>query len=133
MLTAPNEINHLKANEVFVFGSNEAGRHGKGAALIAKKQFGAKVGQGYGVQGSCFAIPTKNGKLETLKLTTIAAYVNKFIAYANTHPEKDFLVTRIGCGLAGYKETEIAPLFKDAVDSKNIFLPITFTKILGTL
>ena len=132
-MITPDVIDSLKPNEIFVFGSNEAGRHGKGAALIAKKQFGAKVGQGYGVQGSCFAIPTKNGKLETLKLTTIAAYVNKFIAYANTHPEKDFLVTRIGCGLAGYKETEIAPLFKDAVDSKNIFLPITFTKILGTL
>ena len=132
-MITPDVIDSLKPNEIFVFGSNEAGRHGKGAALIAKKQFGAKVGQGYGVQGSCFAIPTKNGKLETLKLTTIAAYVNKFIAYANTHPEKDFLVTRIGCGLAGYKEIEIAPLFKDAINSKNIFLPITFTKILGTL
>lgn len=99
---------------IFVFGSNLAGRHGKGAALCALRQHGAKYGQGVGPQGQSWAIPTKDARLKTLPLSEIASYVRMFIADARNHPELDFQVTRIGCGLAGYTDADIAPMFKDA-------------------
>ena len=102
---------------VFVFGSNLAGRHGKGAALYAKQHYGAIYGQGSGPQGDSYAIPTKSAKLTTLPLSMIAQYVDEFLAYAEAHPETTFLVTRIGCGLAGYQDHQIAPMFRDAPEN----------------
>jgi hypothetical protein len=106
---------------VFVFGSNLAGRHGAGAALFARQSHGARLGQGVGPQGNSYAIPTKDAKLVTLSLGTIASYVADFIYYAESHPELYFSVTRIGCGLAGYKDADIAPMFKKA--PPNCILP----------
>ena len=97
--------------KVFTFGSNAQGKHGAGAALTAYKKHGARWWCGYGHYGNSFAIPTKSIYLETLTLSTIKAYVDGFKAYAADHPELIFQVTRIGCGLAGYKDEEIAPLF----------------------
>lgn len=99
---------------IFVFGSNLAGRHGKGAALTARFSHGAIYGQGYGRQGNSFAIPTKDHQLRTLPLERIQDYVNKFINYAKICDAEIFNVTRIGCGYAGYKDEDIAPMFKDA-------------------
>ena len=99
---------------IFVFGSNLAGRHGKGAALYAVKEKGAIYGQGIGRMGNSYAIPTKNTKLKTLPLISIALFVNAFIQYAKDNKDLMFGVTRIGCGLAGYKDKDIAPLFKYA-------------------
>lgn len=99
---------------IFVFGSNLAGRHGKGAALEARRKHGAKYGQGSGPQGNAWAIPTKDAQLRTLPLPVIATFVRQFIADARNHPELEFQVTRIGCGLAGYTDAEIAPLFAEA-------------------
>ena len=104
---------------IFVFGSNEAGRHGAGAAKAAKKH-GAIYGQGRGRQGDSYAIPTKDKHLETRPLHAIALDVQIFIQYANEHPELTFEVTRIGCGLAGYKYSDIAPMFKDAPSNCNL-------------
>uniref|UniRef100_A0AAU6VZ10 ADP-ribosylglycohydrolase n=1 Tax=Pseudomonas phage Arace01 TaxID=3138526 RepID=A0AAU6VZ10_9VIRU len=99
---------------VFVFGSNAAGIHGAGAAKVAWKQHGARYGKGYGHHGDTFAIPTKDEHIETLPLPRIEQYVQGFLAYAKDHRKLTFQVTRIGCGLAGYKDKDIAPLFKDA-------------------
>lgn len=101
-------------NKIFVFGSNTLGRHGKGAALCAVNEHGAQYGIGFGRQGNSFAIPTKDGSLRTLSLDKIKRYVDAFIVYARSHPELEFNVTRIGCGLAGYTDADIAPMFKDA-------------------
>lgn len=97
---------------IFVFGSNLAGRHGKGAALHAYKHHGAIYGLGVGMQGKCYAIPTKDHKLNTLPLSEIQKYVSTFRGFAVRHPFFTFNVTRIGCGLAGYSDSDIAPLFK---------------------
>jgi hypothetical protein len=99
---------------IFVFGSNLAGRHGKGAALCAIKEHGAVAGQGAGRQGNSYAVPTKGHRLEVLPLAAIAVYVKAFVHYALLHPELRFNVTRIGCGLAGYTDEQIAPMFKGA-------------------
>ena len=107
--------------QVFVFGSNLAGRHGKGAALDAYKRHGAVYGQAIGYQGCAYGIPTKDRGLNTLSLSTIRSYVLDFLSFANEHPEMQFNVTRIGCGLAGYKDADIAPMFKGAPD--NCVLP----------
>lgn len=96
---------------IFVFGSNLAGRHGKGAALYARKNFGAVYGVGYGRTGDAYAIPTKDETLKTLPLSTIQAWCFAFIEYARAHPELKFVVTPVGCGLAGYSRTQIAPFF----------------------
>jgi len=101
-------------SEIFVFGSNLAGRHGKGAALYAKQNHGAVYGQGFGLQGTSYAIPTKDAKLKTLPLTTIQSYVNLFLLFAEEHPELTFKLTPIGCGLAGYEPQDIAPMFTGA-------------------
>ena len=121
----PEFITELKADEVFVFGSNLAGMHGAGAAYIAFKQFGAVMGCGVGHRGQSYAIPTMQGGVETIK-----PYVDDFIAFAKEHPELFFYVTRIGCGIAGFRDKEIAPLFAKAIGLENVCLPETFVKVL---
>lgn len=121
----PDYIKELKADEVFVFGSNLAGMHGGGAAYVAFRQFGAVMGCGVGLRGQSYAIPTMQGGVETIE-----PYVTEFIAFAKAHPELFFYVTRIGCGIAGFRDKEIAPLFADAIDVDNICLPETFVKVL---
>lgn len=105
----------------YVFGSNQAGRHGKGSAEYAKQVFGAIPGQGEGPQGSAYAIPTKNSNLQTLSLDHVLDDVQRFLGHARKNPDTDFLVTRIGCGLAGYREEHISPLF--ALAPNNCLLP----------
>ena len=122
---SPDFINYLKENEIFVFGSNLEGMHGGGAARIAYNKFGAVWGQGVGLQGQSYGIPTMHGGIEEIK-----PYVDEFINFAKSHPELKFLVTRIGCGIAGFKDEEIAPLFKDAFEIENIYLPKSFYDIL---
>lgn len=127
---SPPWIIELKLNEVFVFGSNEVGVHGKGAAKQAMK-WGAKWGQGFGHHGQTYAIPTKHTPYIGLKLVDINENVLYFIRYAKyARKDLNFLVTTIGCGYAGYKPEDIAPMFKDALDVPNIFLPREFLKIL---
>ena len=121
----PERIMELKPNEIFVFGSNLAGAHGGGAARLAYERFGAIWGQGVGLQGQSYAIPTMQGGVETIK-----PYVDEFIRFAKQHPEQKFLVTKIGCGIAGFKVDEIAPLFYHAIDSENIVLPKEFDDIV---
>jgi hypothetical protein len=99
---------------IFVFGSNLAGRHGKGAALTAFREHGAIYGQGMGLQGNSYAIPTKDEDLKTLPLNKIKKYVEMFIRFAELNPELHFTVTRIGCGLAGYEDADISPMFANA-------------------
>lgn len=119
----PDYITDLKPDEVFVFGSNLAGMHGGGAARVAFRQFGAVMGCGVGLRGQSYAIPTMQGGVETIK-----PYVDGFIAFAKSHPELFFYVTRIGCGIAGFKDKEIAPLFSAAMDVENVCLPKSFVK-----
>lgn len=121
----PERITELKPNEIFVFGSNLAGAHGGGAARLAYNHFGAIWGQGVGLQGQSYAIPTMQGGVETIK-----PYVDEFIRFAKQHLEQKFLVTKIGCGIAGFKVDEIAPLFYHAIDSENIVLPKEFDDIV---
>lgn len=99
---------------VFVFGSNLAGRHGKGGALYAKEHHGAIYGQGVGRQGQSFAIPTKDEHLNVLPLEVIKNFVDDFLDYADKNRSTMFMVTRIGCGLAGYTDEEIGPMFANA-------------------
>lgn len=122
----PEYITELAINEIFVFGSNLDGMHGGGAARVACKHFGAVWGQGTGLQGQSYAIPTMQGGPETIE-----PYVEEFIRFAKEHRELDFLVTRIGCGIAGFKDEEIAPLFSDALEEKNIILPKKFVEIIA--
>ena len=121
----PDNINTLKGNEIFVFGSNLAGMHAGGAARVAAQKFGAVMGQGVGLQGQSYAIPTMQGGVET-----IVPYVDEFIKFADCHPKMTFLVTRIGCGIAGFTDKEIAPLFVRAINIPNIHLPLSFWKEL---
>lgn len=122
---APDRITELKDNEIFVFGSNLQGSHGGGAAAIAAKQFGAIWGQGVGLQGQSYGIPTMHGGIEEIK-----PYVDEFIEFAKQNPNLKFLVTRIGCGIAGFTEEEIAPLFAEGVNVENVYLPDTFLDII---
>jgi hypothetical protein len=117
----PEHINVLSSNEVFVFGSNIDGHHGGGAARTALNKFDAINGQGVGLQGQSYGIPTMHGGIET-----IAPYVDEFIDFAIEHPKKFFYVTRIGCGIAGFRDEEIAPLFKRALNLDNVCLPKAF-------
>ncbi len=121
----PEFITQLKADEVFVFGSNLAGMHGGGAAYFAIKKFGAVMGCGVGLRGQSYAIPTMQGGVETIK-----PYVDDFITFALAHPELFFYVTRIGCGIAGFRDKEIAPLFAKAVGLENVCLPKSFANNL---
>lgn len=116
-------------SEIFVFGSNLAGRHGKGAALEARKKHGAIYGEGVGLQGRSYAIPTKDKYLRTLPLSAIELYVQGFLGVARTSPHHTFRLTPIGCGLAGYKPEQIAPMFKGA--PKNIIMPPEFIAALS--
>lgn len=121
----PERISELKPNEIFVFGSNLAGAHGGGAARLAYNRFGAIWGQGVGLQGQSYAIPTMQGGVETIK-----PYVDEFIVFAAKHPEMKFLVTKIGCGIAGFRNEEIAPLFVGAIDVENVILPKSFVEVI---
>lgn len=124
---------------IFVFGSNLAGRHGKGAALFARQKHGAVYGQGIGLQGNSYAIPTKDGRRrypplsdpsQTLPLEMIKWFVDQFLEFARNHPELEFEIAAIGCGLAGYKPIQIAPLFKHA--PSNCHLPSEFCLVLAS-
>ena len=121
----PRWIDSLKENEIFVFGSNLAGMHGGGAARIARLHFGAVMGKGVGLQGQSYAIPTMQGGVETIR-----PYVNDFQDFAKHHPEMQFLVTPIGCGIAGFEAEDIAPLFEEAKEMKNISLPESFWEVI---
>jgi hypothetical protein len=124
-LITPTHISRLEPGEIFVFGSNLQGLHGGGAARYALNHFGAVWGQGVGLQGRSYAIPTMQGGPET-----IAPHVDEFIAFAAAHPELTFLVTPIGCGIAGFHAREIAPLFRAALGQPNISLPQEFVDVL---
>lgn len=117
----PERITELKMNEIFVFGSNLAGAHGGGAARLAYNRFGAIWGQGVGLQGQSYAIPTMQGGVETIK-----PYVDEFIRFAQTRSDLKFYVTQIGCGIAGFKVEDIAPLFSKAYYISNVFLSKDF-------
>lgn len=120
-----DKIDVLEKDEIFVFGSNLAGHHMGGAARVANLKFGAEWGVGIGMTGQTYAIPTMQGGVETIK-----PYVDDFIEFAKQHQGLKFLVTRIGCGIAGFKDEEIAHLFKKAASVKNIFLPKEFYEII---
>lgn len=121
----PERIERLEENEIFVFGSNLQGMHGGGAAAAAMKYFGAIWGCGVGIQGQCYAIPTMHGGVEEIR-----PYVEEFIVYAKEHPELTFLVTRIGCGIAGFRDEQMAPLFKECADMDNVILPKSFHRVM---
>jgi len=121
----PEFITRLASNEVFVFGSNARGLHHGGAARIAVEKFGAIMGQGHGMQGKSYAINSMSG------IPDMKEDIRLFHEYANSHPEQHFLVTPIGCGIAGYRPEEIAPLFKECKALDNVSLPASFWKVLG--
>ena len=123
----PEMVTELRADEVFVFGSNLEGMHMGGAAYVAFRKFGAEMGRGVGHYGQSYAIPTMQGGVETIK-----PYVNAFIDYARSHPGLFFYVTRIGCGIAGFSDREIAPLFSAAREMRNICLPERFVYYRST-
>ena len=120
-----SRITTLGENEVFVFGSNLAGMHGGGAARAALDRFGAVWGQGVGLQGQSYGIPTMHGDLDAIR-----PYVDEFIEFAKGRPDLKFLVTRIGCGIAGFRDEEMAPLFRAALEVDNIYLPASFHRVL---
>ena len=122
----PQYITSLREGEIFVFGSNKEGMHGGGAARIAYEEFGAEWGVGVGMTGRCYAIPTMDRSIGIIR-----KHVDDFTAYAKEHPELTFLVTRIGCGIAGWRDSEIAPLFKEASALDNVTLPEEFWDTLG--
>lgn len=139
----PPHIHHLKPNEVFVFGSNTSGRHLGGASWMAFQRFGAVMGQAEGPQGQSYAIPTDFDQLawemkgypveigrKMWENRGLSDAVNRFLDYAAEHPEQHFLVTRVGCGNAGFRDADIAPLFRSALDMENISLPHEFVKVL---
>ncbi|MCR4773596.1 MAG: hypothetical protein K5854_04495 [Prevotella sp.] len=119
-----NNIDHLEENEIFVFGSNVNGYHGGGAAAYAIQKFGAIWGQGEGLQGQSYAIPTMEG------MQNMNEAIKRFISFATQHPELRFLVTQIGCGIAGYSASQIAPMFKECIPLENVALPSDFWKSL---
>ncbi|MDE6084466.1 MAG: hypothetical protein K2G11_08245 [Muribaculaceae bacterium] len=121
----PENITSLGEDEIFVFGSNLAGHHAGGAARTAKRYFGAVEGQGVGLQGQSYAIPTMQGGVDTIR-----PYVDEFIELAREWDQTTFYVTRIGCGIAGFKDEEIAPLFAEALKLYNVRLPESFVKII---
>lgn len=133
MKITPEEILTLAKDEVFVFGSNEAGIHGAGAARLAATEFGATLGQGFGFSGQSFALPTKDWEITQLPLPVIKFYIDRFVAFAKRPLSRgwNFLVTKIGCGLAGYTIEQIAPLFKEAKELDNVYLPQEFLDFLN--
>ena len=122
----PEKISTLGRRDIFVFGSNLAGHHAGGAARVAFNRFGAVWGQGVGLQGNSYAILTMQGGIDTIK-----PYVDRFIEFAKYEKALTFYVTKIGCGIAGFKLNEIAPLFKEALIFPNIRLPKEFVDIIG--
>ena len=112
-------INSPEPDEIFVFGSNLRGLHEYGAARMAYEKYGAIMGQGVGLQGQSYAIPTMQGGVDTIK-----PYVDEFIDFAKKHQENKFIITRIGCDIAGFTDSEISPLFEETHDMKNIMLPL---------
>lgn len=122
MIEFKDRVYDPSTKDIFVFGSNESGYHGAGAALFAYQKLGAKMHQGVGLQGQTYAIPTKDHYIKTLPLSEIQYYVDEFKTFARKNPDKHFFITRLGCGLAGYNDTDIAPLFKDS--PPNCLLPI---------
>lgn len=120
----PSQVNALAEGEIFVFGSNFEGRHLSGAARAAKDKFGAVWGIGEGLQGRSYAIPTMGG------LDNLAPAVERFASFARQHKELKFFVTAVGCGIAGYQPEQVAPLFLEAAYLKNVYLPLSFWKIL---
>lgn len=135
MNVTPTMISSLKPGEIFVFGSNLEGLHAGGAAKFALN-FGAEWGNGVGIQGQTYAIPTLSHPGGTqehmLPVSTIGKFVRQFIDYAKAHPENHFYVTPIGCGIAGFTPAQIAPLFKGALNLENVSLPADFIKVLNT-
>ena len=128
MMNAYYNHMYLPTNgDIFVFGSNLAGRHGLGAALTARRFYGAIYGLGVGIQNNSYAIPTKDYKLRILALEHIVPYIHEFVQYTNSNSDKSFYVTMIGCGLAGYEAMDIAPHFKGAVNCK---FPFVFKQYL---
>lgn len=125
----PSNITSLSPNEVFVFGSNTRGVHGAGAARTAL-QWGARYGEGHGLQGQTYALATVRVPGEKLPMLSLQRNINDFIAFASLNPGRTFLVTEVGCGLAGFSVEEVAPLFADAVNVPNINLPASFWAIL---
>ena len=121
----PDFITKIESDEVFVFGSNLKGMHGGGAARIAYDRFGAVWGEGVGLQGRSYAIPTMHGGVPEIK-----PYVDDFIEFAKNNTDKYFYVTRIGCGIAGFNDRDIAPLFREALTLNNVCLPETFVEVL---
>ena len=111
MRYTPEIISSLEENQIFVFGSNRRGVHGAGAAFLAKKVFGAKAGVGLGLTGQCYALPTKGFEIETLSLSEIGVSFQRFIKCVIDNPQLDFLLTKVGCGLAGYTTDDIAREF----------------------
>ena len=128
----PDNITQLADNEVFTFGSNLSGAHGAGAAYAARMNFGAILGQAEGLQGQSYAIPTKTERAAaTMELEDIAPFVTRFAEFARANPEKKFLVTEIGCGLAGLTPEQVAPMFEACRDIDNVALPSRFWNVLG--
>lgn len=125
--TTPDNITELQPNEVFVFGSNERGIHGAGAAAYALKEFGAVLGEGEGHYGRSYALPTKNAYFKTLSYDEIGFYVANFLRYAEENPNLTFYVTQVGCGLAGCDPKKIAKMF--SVVSRNVILPLVFLEV----
>ena len=121
----PENITTLGEDDIFVFGSNLEGIHAGGAARVAYERFGAVMGQGVGPQGQSYAIPTMQGGVETIK-----PYVDEFVRLAREWDQNTFYVTRIGCGIAGFTDEEIAPLFDEAYDLYNVRLPESFARII---
>ena len=133
MRITPFEVEDLQPNEIFVFGSNEAGIHGAGAARLAYERFGARLGQGFGLIGQSFALPTKDWSVGMLELDVIEFYVNRFEECVRINQHFKFMITRIGCGLAGYHAEDIAPLFKNFIELENVYLPEEFIEIINNL
>ncbi len=131
MNTSAARIVKLEDNERFVFGSNTGGIHGAGAANLAHRHFGAHWLVGSGPTGKCYAIPTKDALFRVLPTSVIKENVDNFFYYAEHHPDLKFLVTEIGCGLAGYDPKDIAPLFERNPMPDNIHLPARFWAIIN--
>lgn len=128
--TTPEEIRELGASQIFVFGSNLGGKHGKGAAKTALS-WGAIWGRAAGIQGRTYGIPTKDASIRrVLSVEEIRPFVNDFVAFSKERPDLTFLVTEIGCGLSRYNPKDIAPLFREAMSVKNVHLPRRFWRVL---
>lgn len=134
----PDDIQRLPSKKhIFVYGSNLAGIHGKGAALTATKKFAATRGRCHGLDNNSYGIPTKDTRFKQLPIDKIKRYVDNFVLDAKTWNSEDdklyFLVTEIGCGLAGHSPEDIAPLFRDCLELENVWLPERFINILNNL